>query len=51
MRVFEAESLLGSILLQVGELFAVDGSTALPEAHDTKRKTSRSHQNSLIITW
>lgn len=30
VRVFEAESLLGAIFLQVGELFTVDGSTALP---------------------
>lgn len=33
VRVFEAESLLGSIFLQVGELFTVDGSTTLPETH------------------
>lgn len=30
VRVFEAESMLGAIFLQVGELFAVNGSTALP---------------------
>lgn len=29
--IFETESVLGSIFLQVGELFAVDGSTTLPE--------------------
>lgn len=28
--VLEAQPLLGPVLLQVGELFAVDGSTALP---------------------
>lgn len=31
MRVFKAKSVLGAIFLQVGELFAVNGSTALPE--------------------
>lgn len=33
VRFFEAEPLLGSIFLQVGELFAVDGSATLPETH------------------
>ena len=36
VRVFEAESLLGSIFLQVGQLFAIDGSPALPETHTKK---------------
>ena len=36
VRVFEAESLLGSIFLQVGQLFAIDGSPALSETHTKK---------------
>ena len=42
VRVFEAESLLGAIFLQVGELFTVDGSTALPRtAIETNNVGSR----------
>lgn len=38
VRVFEAESLLGSIFLQIGELFTVDGSTTLPATHTKTKK-------------
>lgn len=49
MRVLEAESLLWSVFLQVGELLAVYGSTTLPES-DTKSKVS--HQNLInLITF
>lgn len=46
MRVFEAESLLGSVFLQVGELLAVDGSATLPES-DTEGRMS--HQNAINL--
>lgn len=46
MRVFEAESLLGSVFLQVGELLAVDGSATLPES-DTEGRMS--HQKAINL--
>lgn len=50
--VFEAESLLGSIFLQIGELFAVDGAAALPGAHTDKAYQVNSIRlcNMLFIT-
>lgn len=41
VRVFEPQSLLRPVLFQVGELFTVDGSTALPAKTATGRGVIR----------